>query len=112
LRQDPLAFRRGRNQSAGFAELSGLYREAGLAAVAVELNLHVLELAPEVAEAIERGAAALFLAGYSPYSTLTRQRAGLAEEGLKRKAPRAARYPIKTMFKAPKEPRRSAIAGI
>jgi hypothetical protein len=43
--------------------LSSLYREAGLAAVAVEFNLRVYELAPEVAEAVERGAAALFLGG-------------------------------------------------
>jgi hypothetical protein len=75
MRQDPSSFPGGWKQSAGFAEpLSGLYREAGLAAVAVEFNLRTYELAPEVAEAVERGAAALFLGGYSPYSTLTPQR--------------------------------------
>ena len=64
MRQDPPAFPRAWEQSAGFAEpLSSLYREAGLAAVAVELNLQVHTLAPEVAEAVERGAAALFLGG-------------------------------------------------
>ena len=64
MRQDPLAFPSGWNQSADFAKpLFGLYREAGLAAVAVEFNLRVYELAPEVAEAVERGAAALFLGG-------------------------------------------------
>ena len=81
MRQDPLAFPSVWNQSAGFANpLFGLYREAGLAAVAVELNLQVYELAPEVAEAVERGAAALFLGGYGPYSTVTRQSAGLARK--------------------------------
>ena len=91
MRQDPPAFPRAWEQSAGFAEpLSSLYREAGLAAVAVELNLQVHTLAPEVAEAVERGAAALFLGGYGPSSTLTRQSAGVGKEGRQRKAPRAA----------------------
>jgi hypothetical protein len=64
MRQDPLALPRAWTQSAGFSNpLFGLYREAGLAAVAVEFNLRVYELAPEVAEAVERGAAALFLGG-------------------------------------------------
>ena len=79
-------------QSAGFAEpLSGLYREAGLAAVAVEFNLRVYELAPEVAEAVERGAAALFLGGYSPYPTPTPQRAVVGKEGRQRKPHAAAK---------------------
>ena len=39
MRQDPLAFPSVWNQSAGFANpLFGLYREAGLAAVAVEVT--------------------------------------------------------------------------
>ena len=81
MRQDPLAIPSAWNQSVGFAQpLFALHREAGLAAIAVELNLQVDELAPEVAEAVERGAAALFLGGYGPYSTLTRQSAGVGKE--------------------------------
>ena len=91
MRQDPPAFPRACEQSAGFAEaLSCLYGEAGLAAVAVELNLQVQTLAPEVAEAVERGAAALFLGGYGPYAILTRQSAAVGREGRQRKAPHAA----------------------
>ena len=112
MRQDPLAVPRAWNQSAGFAKPPfGLHREAGLAAVAVELNLQVNELAPEVAEAVERGAAALFLGGYGPYSTLTRQSAEAGEDARQRKAPRAARNQGKTIFKSPREQRRSAIAA-
>jgi hypothetical protein len=49
-----------------------LHREAGLAA---ELKLPVVELDREAAEAVKRGAAALFLAGYSPCPNLNRKRA-------------------------------------
>ena len=112
MRQDPLAFPRAWNQSSGFAKPPfGFYREAGLAAVAVELNLQVYELAPEVAEAVERGAAALFLGGYGPYSTLTRQGVGVGKEARQRKAPFAVRNQSKTIFKSAKEQRRSAIAA-
>jgi hypothetical protein len=91
VRQDPPAFPSAYKQRADFAEpLSCLYREAGLAAIAFELNLQVHELAPEVAEAVERGAAALFLGGYGPYRTPTRRSAGVGKEGRQRKAPRAA----------------------
>jgi hypothetical protein len=45
--------------------LSSLCRAVGLAAVAAELNLHPHTLEPVTAAAVERGAAALFLAGYS-----------------------------------------------
>jgi hypothetical protein len=47
--------------------LSSLCREIGLAAVAIELKLELSTLGtlePDVAEAIEQGAAALFDAGY------------------------------------------------
>jgi hypothetical protein len=44
--------------------LSSLCRAVGLAAVAAELNLHLHTLEPVTAAAVERGAAALFLAGY------------------------------------------------
>ena len=91
MRQDLTGSPGAWEQSAGFAEpLSSLYREAGLAAVAVEFNLRAYELAPEVAEAVERGAAALFLGGYSPFSTRTPQGAGVGKEGRQRKPPRAA----------------------
>ena len=99
MRQDPLAFPSVWSQNGGFANpLFCLYREAGLAAVAVELNLQVYELAPEVAEAVERGAAALFLGGYGPYSTLTRQSAGVGAQARHRKR-RALRNQGKTIFK-------------
>ena len=48
------------------SSLSPLCRAFGLAAVAAELNLQMDTLEPETARAIERGAAALFLAGYGP----------------------------------------------
>jgi hypothetical protein len=69
---------------------SSLYREMGLAAVATELNLQLNTLEPDVAEAVQRGAAALFLA--SSGRSLTRDprivRAG--EKGGRRKALRVA----------------------
>ncbi len=49
--------------------LSPLCRAFGLAAVAAELNLQLDTLEPETAKTIERGAAALFLAGYGPRLT-------------------------------------------
>ena len=49
--------------------LSPVCRVFGLAAVAAELNLQLDTLEPETAKAIERGAAALFLAGYGPRLT-------------------------------------------
>src|SRR5271163_836095 len=49
--------------------LSSVCRAFGLAAVAAELNLQLDTLEPETAKAIERGAAALFLAGYGPRLT-------------------------------------------
>jgi hypothetical protein len=101
MRQDPVAIPRARNEGAGFAEpLAILYREAGLAAVAVELHLHAYELSPEVAEAVERGAAALFLSGYGPYRTLTRPSADVVKEVRRRKAPRSARRSAKAIFNA------------
>ena len=48
---------------------SPLCRAFGLAAVAAELNLQLETLEPDTAKAIERGAAALFLAGYGPRLT-------------------------------------------
>jgi hypothetical protein len=51
-----------------------LYRAFGLAAVAAELNLDIDMLEPETAEAVARGAAALFLAGYGPKGIRSRPR--------------------------------------
>ena len=51
-----------------------LCRAFGLAAVAAELNLQIEMLEPEVAEAVARGAAALFLAGYGPKGIHSRSR--------------------------------------
>jgi hypothetical protein len=62
--------------SDGQTPLSGLYREVGLAAVANELNLQLNTLEPDVAAAVERGAAALLLAGREPGPTRHRRRAG------------------------------------
>jgi hypothetical protein len=45
----------------------------GLAAVAAELNLRIDTLEPEVAQAVERGAVALFMAGYGPAIVSTRR---------------------------------------
>jgi hypothetical protein len=46
--------------------------------------LQVDTLEPEVAEAVERGAAALFLSGYGPHPKRTRQRAGVAKQSRRR----------------------------
>jgi hypothetical protein len=61
--------------SDGQTPFSGLYREVGLAAVANELNLRLNTLEPDVAAAVERGAAALLLAGREPGPTRHRRRA-------------------------------------
>jgi len=49
--------------------LSSMCREVGLAAVAAELQLHIDDLELDAADAVERGAAALFLGGFSPKTT-------------------------------------------
>ena len=59
--------------------LSSLCHEIGLAAVAFELNVDLSALDHDVAEAIERGAAALFDAGYRP-SPIGRLRSARADE--------------------------------
>jgi len=70
--------------------LSSLCREIGLAAVAIELKLELSTLEPEVAEAIEQGAAALFDAGYGP-SLIGRQRSiWVREKGSRQKVRRRA----------------------
>ena len=67
--------------SDGQTPLSGLYREVGLAAVANELNLQLNTLEPDVAAAVERGAAALLLAGREPGPTRHRRSARAGGEG-------------------------------
>ena len=67
--------------SDGQTPLSGLYRELGLAAVANELNLQLNTLEPDVAAAIERGAAALLLASREPGPTRHRRSVRAGGEG-------------------------------
>jgi hypothetical protein len=67
-----------------------LCREIGLAAVAIELNLELSTLQPDVAESIERGAAALFEAGYGS-SLIGHQRSvWVREKGRRQKVRRRA----------------------
>ncbi len=76
--------------SGGCKPLSSLYREIGLAAVATGLNLQLNTLESDVAEAVQRGAAALFLAGYGPGLTRYPRIVLVGEEGGRRKARRVA----------------------
>jgi hypothetical protein len=73
--------------------LSSLCRAMGLAAVAIELKLELSTLGtlqPDVAEAIEQGAAALFDAEYGP-SLIGRQRSiWVREKGSRQKVRRRA----------------------
>ena len=64
----------------GCDPLPNLYREIGLAAVANELDLPLNTRDPDVAEAVERGAAALFPAWYGPSLT----RGAVAKRGTSR----------------------------
>ncbi len=65
--------------------LSTMCREIGLAAVAAELQLRAGELELDAAVAVERGAAALFLAGFGPQANAAppRSRIGKARAGRK-----------------------------
>jgi hypothetical protein len=58
--------------------LSSMCREVGLAAVAAELQLQIDDLELDAAEAVERGAAALFLGGFSasPVASVAPSRTG------------------------------------
>jgi hypothetical protein len=70
MRDDLIATAQALGQaSGGCVPLPNRYREIGLAAVANELNLQLNTLDPDVAEALERGAAALFPAWYGPSLT-------------------------------------------
>jgi len=68
--------------------LSSMCREVGLAAVAAELHLPTSDLEIDAAVAVERGAAALFLAGFGPKiaSATPRARAGKATARKPRRA--------------------------
>jgi hypothetical protein len=89
--------------SDGQTPLSGLYREVGLAAVANELNLQLNTLEPDVAAAVERGAAALLLAR-EPGPTRHRRSVRAGEEGrphnMRRLASTARRSPRFPMGKS------------
>ena len=76
--------------SGGREPLSSLYREIGLAAVASGLKLQLNTLDPDVAEAVERGAAALFLAGYGPSLIRYPRSVRAGENGSCRKARQVA----------------------
>ena len=76
--------------SGGREPLSSLYREIGLAAVASCLKLQLNTLDPDVAEAVERGAAALFLAGYGPSLNRYPRSVRAGENAGRRKARQAA----------------------
>ena len=86
---------------------SRVYREIGLAAVAAELNLQVNTLDPEVAKAVERGTAALFLRGVRPRLTRYPPRGRAGEQGSQRKARQA---PTKTRRSAHLQMKKGAVA--
>jgi hypothetical protein len=74
-------------QATGRCEPSSrLHREMGLAAVASGLQLQLNTLDRDVAEAVERGAAALFLAGHGPSLTRFPPSVRARENGNGRKA--------------------------
>ena len=77
--------------SSGGMPLSSLYHEIGLAAVATELNLQLDALEPDVAEAVERGAAALLLAGFGPSPSWRRRSVRAGEQSGRHKLRRLAR---------------------
>ena len=67
-----------------------LYRAFGLAAVAAELDLRADMLEPDAAAAVQKGAAALVLAGFGP--SLIRRRASIQPGG--QQAVPVARVPV------------------
>jgi hypothetical protein len=76
--------------SSGRRPLSSLYRDIGLATAATELNLQLDTFEPDVAEAVERGAAALLLA-FGPSLTRRRRSVRAGEQGGRHKLRRLAR---------------------
>ena len=77
--------------SSGRRPPSSLYRDIGLATVATELNLQLDTLEPDLAEAVERGAAALLLAGFGASLTWRRRSVRAGEQGGRHKLRRLAR---------------------
>ncbi len=77
-------------RAGGRAPLSSMCHEVGLAAVAAKLHLPISELDLESAEAVERGAAVLFLAGVGPGLTKPPRRGRTGEDGGGRKMRRAS----------------------
>ena len=71
--------------------LSSLCRDIGLASVATELNVQLDTLEPDIADAIERGAAALLLARFSTSLTWRRRSVRAGEQGGRHKLPGLAR---------------------
>ncbi len=74
--------------SSGGKPLSSLYREIGLAAVATGLNLQLNTLEPDLAEAVRRGAAVIFLARSGRSLTRDPRIVRAGEEGGRRKSRR------------------------
>ena len=69
--------------------LSTMTHEVGMAAVAAELHLSIDELELDAADAVEKGAAALFLAGFGPKPAASLRRDRTAK-GSGRKTGRSA----------------------
>src|SRR5580658_9615624 len=65
-------------------------REVGLAAVAAELSLRIEDLELDAADAVERGAAALFLSGFSARPVAFPSRGRIIGKGGGRKTLRSA----------------------
>jgi len=68
---------------------SSMTREVGMAAVAAELHLGIDDVELDAAEAVEKGAAALFLAGFGPQRVASIAR-GRTAKGSGLKAGRSA----------------------
>jgi hypothetical protein len=66
-------------------------RKVGLAAVATEFNLQLDTLEADLVGAVERGTAALLLAGFGPSLTRHRQSVRAGEQGGRHKLRRSAR---------------------
>jgi hypothetical protein len=69
--------------------LSSMTHEVGMAAVAAELHLRIDDLELDAADDVEKGAAALFLAGFGPKRVASIGR-GRTAKGSGRKAGRSA----------------------
>jgi hypothetical protein len=69
--------------------LSSMTHEVGMAAVAAELHVDIDGLELDAADAVEKGAAALFLAGFGPKPVASNAR-GRTAKGSSRKTARSA----------------------